>query len=324
MYSDLPFKRVLLTGAAGFIGSHCAAALASQGLDVLGLDNLNDYYDVKLKKDRLQALLNRDNIRFELCDITDKHTTDKLFSEFKPQAVLHLAAQAGVRYSLENPFSYEYTNGLGFLNVIDAARRSEVAHFVYASSSSVYGNSPELPYREDRTPEHPVSFYAATKRYNEHVAAVFSDNHGLPCTGLRFFTVYGPWGRPDMAYYSFSLKILQGLPLTVYDGGSLKRDYTYIDDIVQGVLAALGRPASCSIYNLGGHHPHSVTELVELLQGYLGRKAVIRREPRPAGDVKSTYADIDKARQELGFDPGTDFGSGLRKFTEWFTEYHRS
>ncbi len=319
-------ERLLLTGAAGFIGSHVARTLAGRDGEILGVDNLNEYYDVSLKKKgRLATLQDQPNFRFVKADISDSKSMETVFNDFRPTHIIHLAAQAGVRYSTENPFSYEASNGLGFLTMIEAARRHNVQHFLYASSSSVYGNSPDVPYREDNAPEHPVSFYAATKRYNEHTAAVYTHQYGLKCTGLRFFTVYGPWGRPDMAYFSFTQKIMGGKPITVFDKGQLQRDYTYIDDIVSGILAAHDRASDGhEIYNLGNHRVYTILEMLTILEEALGRKAEIRWAPMQAGDVYKTFADITKSRRDLAYDPKTHLKEGLDQFIAWYRNTYSS
>jgi UDP-glucuronate 4-epimerase len=319
---------VLVTGAAGFIGYHVAQALLTRGEDVIGIDNFSPYYDVQLKQARLARLLEKPGFRFHRLDITDKDATAALFAGAPEiDRIVHLAAQPGVRHSLADPYTYVNTNVLGQLVVLEAARRlPRLHHLLYASSSSVYGESKILPFSEDDRADAPNSLYAATKRAGELVSHVYRHLFALPQTGLRFFTVYGPWGRPDMAYYSFALAIVSGQPITLYNGGALKRDFTYIDDIVAGVLACLDRPPAAGeparLLNIGNHHAEEVRTLVALLEQGLGRKAVIQHAPRPALDVPETFASIDRLQKLTGFAPHTPLAEGIARFLAWFKSWH--
>jgi UDP-glucuronate 4-epimerase len=322
---ELPQDRpVLVTGAAGFIGFHVCRRLAMDGFSVVGIDNLNDYYDPELKKARLAEL--GASIQFRQADIEDGAALLALFERTKPLAVVHLAAQAGVRYSLENPTVYVRTNVLGFLNVLEACRANPVAHLVAASSSSVYGMNANRPYSEADPVERPVSLYAATKRADELMANTYSHLFGIPTTCLRFFTVYGPWGRPDMAYYSFTRLILGGRPIPIFNDGKLKRDFTFIDDIVDGVLRVLVRPPENAslpnLYNIGNHRAVELLRFVEILEDALGRTATLDLKPMQPGDVLETYADIERIKTECGFEPKTPLEEGLPQFVDWFRTYH--
>jgi UDP-glucuronate 4-epimerase len=313
-------KKVLLTGVAGFIGMHCAQRLLARGDKVIGLDNLNDYYPVKLKRDRLK-LLKHKNFSFEQIDIAKDKDLQKAFKG-KPDLVLHLAAQAGVRYSLENPAAYVQANLVGFANLLECCRRQPPKHLVYASSSSVYGANAKLPWSETDNVDHPVSLYAATKKSNELMAHVYSHLYRLPATGLRYFTVYGPWGRPDMSPVLFARAIMQGKPIQVFNRGDMQRDFTYIDDVVTGTLRALDRPAPYAIYNIGNHTPVDLPEYIRTLERALGRKAKLKLMPMQPGDVKATYADTRALRKATGFAPSTPLKSGLERFAAWFKQYY--
>jgi UDP-glucuronate 4-epimerase len=318
---------VLVTGAAGFIGYHVAEALLAQGEAVVGVDNLSPYYDVRLKQVRLERLHARPGFVFHELDVSDRHAVAPLFERHAFSEVIHLAAQAGVRHSLVDPYAYVQTNVMGHLVMLEAARRlPALRHFVYASSSSVYGANQVMPFRETDRVDTPVSLYAATKRADELMSHAYAHLFALPQTGLRFFTVYGPWGRPDMAYFSFARAILAGEPITLYDGGRLKRDFTYIDDIVGGVLGCLGHPPpeGARVLNIGNHRCEEVRELVGLLEQALGREAIVRSEPRPPTDVEETYANVDAIEALTGFQPSTSLAEGIPRFVAWFREWTRA
>jgi UDP-glucuronate 4-epimerase len=320
---------VLVTGAAGFIGYHVAAALLGRGQRVVGVDNVNTYYDVRLKQARLDRLATQTGFAFQRLDIADRSAMEALAATHPNISVIvHLAAQAGVRHSLQDPHAYVHSNVMGQLVVMEVARRlPALRHFVYASTSSVYGANRELPFRETDRVDQPLSLYAATKRADELMGYAYAHLFGLPQTGLRFFTVYGPWGRPDMAYYSFARAIVTGEPITLYDDGRLKRDFTYIDDIVAGVVGCLDRPPldetpPTRVLNIGNNRAEEVRTLVELLENELGRKAVVRMAPRPAADVEETFASVDAVGALTGFVPRTPLAEGIAKFAAWFKEWH--
>ena len=310
-------KRILITGIAGFIGFHLSQALKKRGDHVCGCDNFNSYYETQLKRKRA-ALLEEKGIAVVEYDITDKEKLIRQIQEEQITHVVHLAAQAGVRYSLTHPESYVHSNLVGFVQVLEAVRAVPHIKLTYASSSSVYGLNTKIPFAETDEVNQPASFYGATKRSNELIAHAYHHTHGLAVTGLRFFTVYGPWGRPDMAYYSFTKAILEGKPITVFDKGELQRDFTYVDDIVDGVMSSIDLGASCELFNLGNNQPVSVLRLIELLEKQLGKKAVITFSEKPPGDVAITYADITKSGNVLGFRPRTSLEEGLRHFTDWY------
>ena len=320
---------ILLTGAAGFIGYHVAERLLARGDDVVGIDNLNDYYDVTLKQARLDRLQTDDGFSFHRVDISDYEALTRAAAEAGIDKVVHLAAQAGVRYSLTNPFAYVQANLTGHMAVLELCRHLPgCEHLVYASSSSVYGGNTKLPFAvADRT-DTPVSLYAATKRADELMSHSYSHLYGLPQTGLRFFTVYGPWGRPDMALYIFTKAISEGRPIRVFNNGDMKRDFTYVDDIVSGVVAALDKPPAAGegpphrVYNIGNHKSEPLMRLIEILENALGAKAEINFEPMQPGDVKETYADISAIQKDLGFAPTTPIDVGIPKFVEWYKAYH--
>jgi UDP-glucuronate 4-epimerase len=324
----LKTERVLVTGAAGFIGFHLASRLLAAGVAVHGLDNLNAYYDPGLKEARLAEIGSHPRFAFSRLDLTDYDAIAALFAEFRPDAVVHLAAQAGVRYSLVNPRAYASANVDGFLSVLEACRAHPVRHLIYASSSSVYGANSKVPYHEDDPVLAPVSLYAATKRANELMSHCYAHLYGIPQTGLRFFTVYGPWGRPDMALYIFTKAILAGQPLPVFNNGDMKRDFTYVDDIVAGVIAAADTPPSGGngvphrLYNIGNHRSEPLMRVIELLEKALGKKAQIRFEPMQPGDVKETFADISAIERDLGYAPTTTVDEGIPKFVAWYRQYH--
>jgi UDP-glucuronate 4-epimerase len=319
---------VLLTGAAGFIGYHVAEALLARGDRVIGLDNLNDYYDVRLKHARLARLQPKPEFTFVHADIADRVAVHDLVRQHGDiEAIIHLAAQAGVRHSLIDPYAYVQSNVMGHLVVLEAARLlPRLRHLVYASSSSVYGSNQHLPFSETDRVDTPLSVYAATKRADELLSHAYAHLHGLPQTGLRFFTVYGPWGRPDMAYFGFARAIMAGEPITLYDGGKLRRDFTYIDDIVAGVVGCLDRPPTESLpaqlLNIGNHQSESVGTLVQLLEQALGRPAVVKQAPRPAADVEATFAAIDSIAALTGFAPRTALEQGIPRFAAWFKAWH--
>jgi UDP-glucuronate 4-epimerase len=321
--------KILVTGVAGFIGMFTAEKLLARGEEVLGIDNLNDYYDPQLKQDRLARLQGRPGFEFRRVDIADRDAVAALFAEAGIDRVVHLAAQAGVRYSLKNPHAYAQSNLLGFLNVLEGCRNARIAHLVYASSSSVYGGNTKMPFSESDLVDHPVSLYAATKKSNELMAHAYTHLYGFPATGLRFFTVYGPWGRPDMAYYSFTEAILQGRPIDVFNHGDMKRDFTYIDDIVEGVVRVLDRlpdPKAGEplhhIFNIGHHSPVQLMDFIATLEKHLGRKAQTRMLPMQPGDVPATYADVDALAKWVGFRPSTSLDEGLGRFAAWYRNYH--
>lgn len=317
----------IVTGAAGFIGYHVCRALLARGEAVLGIDNLTDYYDVRLKEARLAQLAPQAGFRFRRIDIADKAAMLALFEgEQQATRVVHLAAQAGVRHSLVDPYAYVASNVMGHVTVLEAARRlPRLEHLVYASSSSVYGGNTKLPFAESDPVETPVSLYAATKRSDELISHAYGHLHGLPQTGLRFFTVYGPWGRPDMAYFKFAEAISRGEPITVYDNGALRRDFTYIDDIVAGTVACLDHApapgAAPKLFNIGNSRGEPVSELVRLLEQCLGRPAILQSEPRPAVDVAETCADLSAIEQHVGYRPATPLALGIPRFVDWFVKF---
>jgi len=321
--------KVLVTGAAGFIGMHICERLLERGDEVLGVDDLNDYYDPELKQARLRRLESRSNFRFHRLDIADTDAMARLFSSEPVRRVVHLAAQAGVRYSLTNPHIYARTNVAGFVNVLEGCRRHGVEHLVYASSSSVYGGNTKMPFSEGDAVDHPVSMYAATKRANELMAHTYSHLYRLPTTGLRFFTVYGPWGRPDMAYFSFTRAILEGTAIEVFNHGNMSRDFTYIDDIIEGVIRVVDRvpqadagDAPAKIFNIGGGAPVPLLEFIATLESCLGSKAITRLLPLQAGDVPATCASVDALSRWVGFRPTTPIDVGLDRFARWYRSYY--
>lgn len=319
--------KVLVTGAAGFIGSHVAHALIDRGIEVVGIDTLNAYYDPVLKKARLERLTVSPKFSFQQADVSDRDQMNGLMADNPDiRIVVHLAAQAGVRYSLVDPYSYVNTNVMGQVVLLEACRKlPSLEHFIYASSSSVYGQNTSLPFKESDRVDAPGSLYAVTKRAGELTATAYAHLHGIPQTGLRFFTVYGPWGRPDMAYYGFAKAICAGEPVTLYEGSGLSRDFTYIDDITSGVLAVMDHPARAGearLFNLGGDHPEKVTRLIGLLEETLGRKAQIEFRPRPAADMESTWASLEAVQKLSGWKPETDLEAGIGIFSAWFRNFH--
>jgi len=313
---------ILVTGSAGFIGFHLAHRLLQEGIEVVGYDNVNDYYDPSLKEARLRILNDFDKFKFYRADLCDFATLQKVFSDQTIEKVVHLAAQAGVRYSLINPFAYQKSNLEGFLNIIELSKRAKVKNFIYASSSSVYGNNRHLPFSVQDHVDRPISLYAATKKSNELIAHVYAHLYQLPCTGLRFFTVYGPYGRPDMALFIFTKNILEGKPIDVYNFGQMKRDFTYIDDIVAGLRSAIDKPFPYEIFNLGNHRSENLMDFIHLIEEYSGRKAQINFQPIQPGDVPETYADISTATEKLGFVPRTQIREGIKLFLDWYFEYY--
>lgn len=333
-------EKILVTGAAGFIGAALCKKLLDEGYEVVGLDNMNPYYDVSLKQARLDQLLVSDNFTFEKISLEDRERTAKLFSENRFATVVNLAAQAGVRYSLENPKAYVDTNLVGFANILECCRHHGVGHLVFASSSSVYGANRIYPFTESQNVDHPISLYAASKKANELMAHTYSHLFGLPVTGLRFFTVYGPWGRPDMALFKFTKAILAGEPIDVYNHGDMRRDFTYIDDITEGVYrvmqkAPTGDPswsgenpapdsstAPYRIYNIGNNHAENLMSFIEVLEKSLGTKAEMNLMPMQPGDVKETSADIKAIKKDFGFEPKTAIEDGIPRFVEWYKEFY--
>jgi UDP-glucuronate 4-epimerase len=315
--------KVLVTGVAGFIGMHCAKRLLERGDEVVGIDNLSPYYSVQLKNNRL-AQLGHPKFSFKQIDIADADSLQELFTAVEPEAVLHLAAQAGVRYSLENPDAYIQTNLVGFANVLECCRRHPPGHLVYASSSSVYGANAQLPWSESQNVDRPVSLYAATKKSNELLAHAYSHLFGLNTTGLRYFTVYGPWGRPDMSTFLFAQAILQGKPIQVFNHGDMQRDFTYIDDIVEGTLRVLDRPVRNAVYNIGNHQPVGLLDYIAAIERAFGKEARLEMKPMQPGDVKATYADTSALRAAVGFAPSTPLETGLQRFAGWYRQYYKA
>jgi UDP-glucuronate 4-epimerase len=326
-------KVVLVTGAAGFIGYFLCKRLLEEGYSVVGIDNLNDYYDVTLKKDRLEQIEKGTGFTFIRMDISDREAMEDLFRNHSFQYVVHLAAQAGVRYSITNPYAYGDSNLTGFLHILEGCRQSGTGHLVYASSSSVYGCNKKTPFSTDDPVDFPVSFYAATKKANELMAHSYSHLYRLPVTGLRFFTVIGPWGRPDMAYFKFTKAILEGKPIDVFNHGKMKRDFTYIDDIVEGVFRVMNNipagggmntGAPYKIYNIGNNNPVELGFFIECIENELGMKAVKNMLTMQAGDVPVTYADIDELQADVGFRPSVSIDESVRRFVEWYKSYYRA
>lgn len=326
-------KRILVTGAAGFIGFHAAIAYARAGHEVLGIDNVNDYYDPALKDARLKVLSEVSNFEFRRIDLAHRGEVQAVFTDWKPQIVVNLAAQAGVRYSIENPHAYIDSNIVGFTNILEGCRHNGVEHLVYASSSSVYGANEKVPFSTEDNVDHPVSLYAATKKSNELMAHTYAHLYRLPVTGLRFFTVYGPWGRPDMAYYKFTKAIKDGQPIDVYNNGDMSRDFTYIDDIVEAMLRLIDHVPSQDrsvsnapyrLYNIGNHNPETLMDMIATLEDVIGKKAEKNFMPMQAGDVKSTYADVDDLMRDIDFKPSTSLRDGLTQFVEWYQSYYEA
>jgi UDP-glucuronate 4-epimerase len=334
-------KPILVTGAAGFIGLHVAQLLLSTGREVVGVDNLNDYYDRKLKEARLDILRRQPNFTFVRLDLASRDATRSLFAQHRFPTVIHLAAQAGVRYSLQNPYAYVDANIEGFLNVLEGCRYNDCKHLLFASSSSVYGANTKLPFSVQDNVDHPISLYAASKKANELMAHAYSHLYRIPATGLRFFTVYGPWGRPDMAIFMFAKAILEGKPIKLFNHGGMRRDFTYIDDVSQAIVRLMDHPphgdpawsgarpdpatsaAPWKIYNIGNNRPEELLHVVSLLEKEFGRTAIKEMLPMQPGDVPATYADIEDLAREIGFRPATTIEDGIRSFAKWFREYHK-
>ena len=311
-------KKILVTGAAGFIGYHLCKSLLDDNYKVLGIDNINDYYDPKLKHARLEQLKPYKNFIFEKIDIADRESLTKAFTDFKPQKVVNLAAQAGVRYSIENPYAYMDANLVGFLNIIELCRHNDVEGLIYASSSSVYGGNTKIPFSVEDKVDNPISLYSATKKSNELIANAYSYLFGLHTTGLRYFTVYGPWGRPDMAMFIFTKKIMAGESISVFNNGNMKRDFTYIDDIIAGTCSAIDKNYKCEFFNLGNHRSEQLMDMVHLIEENLGKKAKIDFQPMQPGDVRESYADIGKSVEMLEYKPITNIDVGIEQFIEWY------
>ncbi|SNY15340.1 UDP-glucuronate 4-epimerase [Orenia metallireducens] len=333
--------KALVTGAAGFIGFHLAKRLLKEGYQVVGIDNMNDYYDVQLKEDRLAILKKDSNFIFHKVDLKDKKAIDNIFADYQPEYVINLAAQAGVRYSIENPYAYVDSNLVGFMNIIEACRHHPVNHLLYASSSSVYGGNTVIPFSTNHQVDHPVSLYAATKKSNELLAHSYSHLYDIPTTGLRFFTVYGPWGRPDMAYFLFTDLIMNNKPIKVFNHGKMERDFTYIDDITEGIYNLLPKApqankdwdesqddlsesfAPYKIYNIGNNQPVQLMKFINVIEEKIGKEAEkIYMEMQP-GDVKRTYADVSDLEEDIDFKPDTSIEEGIGKFVEWYKEYYK-
>lgn len=333
---------ILITGAAGFIGFHLSKRLLEDGHDVVGIDNLNQYYDVNLKEKRILQLVNYKNFKFNKTNLADRTAMEEIFQNGAFDVVINLAAQPGVRYSLTNPYSYIDSNIVGFTNILEGCRHNKVTHLIFASSSSIYGMNTKIPFSVSDNVDHPVSLYAASKKANELMAHTYAHLYGLPCTGLRFFTVYGPWGRPDMAYFSFTKAIMEGQPIDIFNFGNMKRDFTYIDDIIEGVTRVVHKipqpnpnwdranpnPGSSyapyKLYNIGNNNPVELMRVIELLETNLGKKAKKNMLPMQAGDVPITYADVDDFMKDVGFKPGTPIEEGIKKFVEWYREYYNA
>ena len=337
-----PVNPILVTGAAGFIGFHVARRLAEAGREVIGVDNLSPYYDPKLKEARLQQLTGAKNFKFVRLDLADRAATAALFAEHRFPLVIHLAAQAGVRHSLIDPHAYVDANLIGFVNILEGCRHQGCRHLVYASSSSVYGSNTRMPFRTSDNVDHPLSLYGASKKANELMAHSYSHLFNLPTTGLRFFTVYGPWGRPDMAMWIFAAAISAGKPIKLFNHGKMRRDFTYIDDAVQAVVRLIDRPALADpkwsgdapdpasssapwrVYNIGNNHPVELLDVVALLEQALGKKAIRELVPMQPGDVPATYADVDDLMRDVGFKPATPIADGVARFIAWYKDYHRA
>ncbi len=339
MASVMTDKPTLVTGAAGFIGFHVAQRLLQAGKKVVGVDSLNDYYDPKLKEARLSILNNDPNFSFTKLNLADRAAAKSLFGEHKFSVVIHLAAQAGVRYSIENPFAYADANLEGFLNILEGCRHNDCKHLLYASSSSVYGTNAKLPFSVHDNVDHPISLYAASKKANELMAHSYSHLYKIPSTGLRFFTVYGPWGRPDMAMYLFAKAIVEEKPIQLFNHGDMLRDFTYIDDVADAVVRLIDCPpqgqagakgddpaissAPWRVYNIGNNHPEQLMKVVSVLEKEFGRKAKTEMLPMQPGDVPATYADIEGLKREVGFSPSTSIEDGIARFAAWYRDYHQ-
>ncbi|MBV1758120.1 MAG: NAD-dependent epimerase [Dethiosulfatibacter sp.] len=337
----MQLMKILITGAAGFIGFHLSKKLLDDSYQIIGIDNLNDYYDPSLKQSRLEILGKYNNFNFHKVDLKDKAAVDHIFETYQPTHVINLAAQAGVRYSIENPYAYVDSNLTGFMNILEACRNYPVEHLLYASSSSVYGGNKVAPFSTNHNVDHPVSLYAATKKSNELMAHTYSHLYGIPTTGLRFFTVYGPYGRPDMAYFSFTKDILAGKPIKVFNHGKMERDFTYIDDIVEGIVKLIGKAPAANkdwdeskddlstsfapykIYNIGNNNPVQLMRFINALESALGKEAEKVYMDMQPGDVLRTYADVSDLERDINFKPSTSIEDGLKKFVEWYEEYYK-
>ena len=315
--------KILVTGSSGFIGMHLCKSLLEDNLQVLGIDNMNDYYDVKLKEARLSQLLKYDNFHFKKADICDSSAVKKAFLEFKPNKVVNLAAQAGVRYSLENPQAYIETNIVGFMNILEACRKYEAEGLIYASSSSVYGGNKKSPFSVSDSVDKPISIYAVSKKTNELMAHSYNHLYGLSSTGLRFFTVYGPWGRPDMAMYIFAKKISMGENIPVFNHGNMRRDFTYIDDITRGIRASIEKNYNYEVFNLGNNISEDLMDMVDIINNNLSKKSKINFMDMQLGDVQNTHADIEYSKKMLDYNPVTPISIGIPNFIEWFKAYHK-
>ncbi|MEE9537063.1 MAG: NAD-dependent epimerase [Desulfobacterales bacterium] len=337
---QLKYQKVLVTGVAGFIGFHLAKRLLKDGYQVVGVDNINPYYEVALKEARLEKLKNEPNFSFYKLDLSDRKQLEDIFDGMGFDVVVNMAAQAGVRYSIENPYAYVDSNLVGFVNLLECCRHHQVKHLVFASSSSVYGANTKMPFSVHHNVDHPVSLYAATKKANELMAHTYSHLYQLPCTGLRFFTVYGPWGRPDMALFLFTRAIIEDKPIKVFNNGKMQRDFTYIDDIIEGVVRVMGRlpeanptwngdapdPGTSSapykVYNIGNNNPVELIKFIEVIEGVLGKKAQKELMDMQPGDVVATYADVDDLMADVGFKPATPIETGIERFVKWFKEFY--
>ncbi|MGG9972106.1 GDP-mannose 4,6-dehydratase [Ferruginibacter sp. SUN002] len=328
-------NKILVTGAIGFIGFHLSNFFLKNGFTVFGIDSMNEYYDINLKTSRLNILSKHENFTFKQVDICDKQTLDKLFAEEKFDIVINLAAQAGVRYSIDHPYKYIDSNLIGFINILEACRNFPVKHMIFASSSSVYGSNTKIPFSVSDQTDSPVSLYAATKKANELMAYSYSHLYNIPMTGLRFFTVYGPWGRPDMAYYSFTKNIIEGKPIKLYNNGKMRRDFTYVDDVVSGIYGLLehlsksnfawtNTEKQIAIFNIGNNKPVELIHFVQTLENVIGKKANIEMLPMQDGDVVETYADIDCLKKIIGFNPKTNIEEGLQQFFDWYKVFNQT
>ena len=333
--------KILITGAAGFIGFHLSKKLLDESYQIIGIDNLNDYYDQSLKQSRLETLNKYENFNFHKVDIKEKKQVDDIFAQYKPTYIINLAAQAGVRYSIENPYAYVDSNLIGFINILECCRNHPIKHLLYASSSSVYGGNKVAPFSTNHNVDHPVSLYAATKKSNELMAHTYSHLYNIPTTGLRFFTVYGPWGRPDMAYFSFTQDILAGKPIKVFNHGKMERDFTYIDDIVEGIVKLIDKVpvankdwdesrndlstsfAPYKIYNIGNNQPVKLMRFINALEDALGKEAEKIYVDMQPGDVIRTYADVSDLEKDIGFKPSTSIEEGIKKFVDWYKDYYK-
>ena len=315
-------QKILVTGSAGFIGYHFTKSLLDDNYEVLGIDNINNYYDPALKQARLNNLKPYRNFSFEKIDIAEKEQLTKAFKTFKPEKVVHLAAQAGVRYSIENPYAYLDANLTGFLNILELCRHNEIKGLIYASSSSVYGSNTKIPFSTDDQTDAPIALYGATKKANELMAHAYSHLYELHTTGLRYFTVYGPWGRPDMAMYIFTDRILKGEPIPVFNHGNMRRDFTFIEDIIAGTRSAMNKNYPCEIFNLGNNKGENLMDMIGIIENNLGMKAEINFQPIQPGDVPESFADIDKSTTMLDYKPTTNIVDGIPRFIDWYKKYH--